>query len=182
MRNFYTVDRLQTLRSAQVLELTRFQDLQPPELQTHVDEMFPTGVSQHGDQYFLKNSSRANIASPAVELLFEYVRRSHFPDKPSRFQSWFGVESLDDAKAFRARFGAGTGTIWRVASKEFLRANMNLLTSQQTTLAYSWFAHAYWRGESGPMNPFWEFLLVPPVQVLGAVVEPALEVREGGGA
>lgn len=172
MREFYTVDRVCTLYQGQTLELVRFNDLQPPDLQSHVDQMFPDGVSRHGDQYFLKNSSWANIASPAIELLFEYIRRSHFPNRPSRFQSWFGVESFENAQVFRARFDAGSGAIWRVASREFFQANMNLLTSQQTTLVYSWFAHTYWRGESGQVTPFWEFLLVPPVHVIERV-EPA---------
>jgi hypothetical protein len=48
---------------------------------------------------------------------------------------------------------------------------MNLLTSQETTLVYSWFAHAYWSGERGPVDPFWECLLIPPIKVLGTVAE-----------
>ncbi len=153
------------------MDLGRFDDLKPPELQGHVDAMFPKGVSRHGDHYFLQNSSRAAVASPAIELLFEYVRRANFPERPSRFQSWFGVQSLDEARAFRVRFCSGQGPIWRVTANQFFRANMNLLTSQQTTLVYSWFAHTYWRGDVGPVPAFWELLLVPPIKVLELIQE-----------
>ena len=171
MRQFYIVDRIGTLRQGQVLNLERFNDLKPPQLQSHVDEMFPNGVSRHGERYFLKNSTYASVASPAIELLFEYVRRAHFPERPSRFQSWFAVDSITDAKGFRNRFGQGQGAIWRVASETVWQADMNLLTAHQTTLVCSWFAHTYWRGEAGPGQTFWEFLLTPPVHVLECIAE-----------
>lgn len=174
MREFYTIDRLGTLKEGEVFNLTRFSDLNPKELQTHVDLMFPDGVSRHGDEYFLKNSSRANVASPAIELLFEYVRRAYFKDCPSRFQSWFGVESVKDAVAFRNEFGGGVGSVWVISAKRFFRGNMRLLTSNQTTLVYSYFANIYWRGETGPISGFWEVLLQPPIHVIRKVPEEDL--------
>ena len=168
MKQFYTVDRLSKLQGGQVLQLLKSKDLHPKELQTHVDALFADGVSPHGDKYFLRNSSLASVASPAIEFLFEYVRRAHSPRRPSRFQSWFATESIEDAKSFRTKFG-GSGPIWQVTAAIHFRANMNLLTSNHTSLVYSWFAHTYWRGEAGPVDPFWEVLLVPPVRVLERV-------------
>lgn len=173
MPEFFTVDRVGRLQAGQVLTLEVFNDLQPPELQSHVNEMFGNGVSRHGNQYFLSNSSVANVTSPSIEVLFEYVRRAHFANRPSRFQSWFGLETVAAARNFHSRFGSGSARIWRLECDDYFRGNMNLLTSKQTTLVCSWFAHCYWRSEQGPVSAFWEYLLVPPVRVLQLADPPA---------
>src|SRR5688572_10873944 len=100
-----------------------FDDVSPPELQEHVSALFPLGVSRHGEEYFLRSSSRADVASPAIELLLEYVRRANFPSRPSRFASWFGVSSVDEALAFRRRFCGGQGRLWLVSAEDSFRAN-----------------------------------------------------------
>ena len=182
MIELFTVDRAGTLREGDVLNLTKYADIAPPELQVHADAMFPLGVSRHGNQYFLGSGSKGSVASPAIELLFEYVRRASFPDRPSRFTSWFATESITDAATFRARYCAGTGVIRRVQAPTTHRANMHLLTSNQTVLVYSWFAHLYWSGEAGPVQPFWEHLLVPPVEILDVVAEVASISTSVGGA
>ena len=118
MPKLYTVDRRGTLREGMVLDLVRFTDISPRELQLHLDNMFPQGVSCHGNNYFLSNGSHGVVVSPMIELLFEYVRRACYPDRPSRFTSWFGVESVDDAKRFRERNGVN-GAILRFRLTEY---------------------------------------------------------------
>ena len=71
MPDFYTVDGTGQLCDGRQLDLECFRDLDAPELQQHVDQFFPEGVSRHGDMYFLKNTSHASVAGPAIELLFE---------------------------------------------------------------------------------------------------------------
>jgi hypothetical protein len=171
--NLYHVDRKQTLVSGQVLELTRFNDIlltgrgvtDPTLLQRHVDDMFPQGVSRHGDQYFLGHQSLATVASPSIELTFEYVRRAYFPDKPSRFVSWFAADSLDGARAIRTRYFQGVGRIWHVTGGTAFRADMQLLHLRGSILQISQNAHTYWSGAGG-QNPQWEYLLTAPVTVL----------------
>lgn len=170
MAKFFTVDRWGTLSEGMELCTQRHTDINLPELQEHVDFLFSDGVSRHGDAYFLSNESKASVTSPAIELLFEYVRRSYFPNKPSRFTSFFGVSSLPAAVEFNARFGARKGAIWEVEASDYFRGDMNLLTSNATTLVHSYFAHLYWKGEDGPIQPFWEVLLVPPVRVLRQII------------
>ncbi len=174
MAKFFTVDRRGYLHTGMELHLTKHTDIIPQELQSHVDMMFPDGVSRHGDQYFLGSESHAAVASPAIELLFEYVRRAHFPYQPSRFKSFFAVETFSEAELFNQRYGEGKGTIWEIEATGWFRANMNLLTSNQTNLVFSYFAHSYWRGEPGPDQPLWEMLLTPPVRVLAQVLTPPL--------
>jgi hypothetical protein len=111
MPPFYTVDRRQTLHQGFQIELVKYNDINPPELQVHVDEMFPEGVSSHGEFYFLRNSSHHGLANPSIELVFEYVRRAKYPDRPSRFQSIFAFELPQQAAEFRRWFGSGQGVI-----------------------------------------------------------------------
>jgi len=170
MPTFFTVDRSGALASGMEIAIRRHTDINPPFLQKHVDAMFPDGVSKHGDLYFLNNESRANVTGPAIELLFEYVRRAHFPDKPSRFASFFAVDSLPAAIEFNAKYGGGAAAIWEVEANAHFRGDMTLLTSGQSNLFYSYFAHLYWSGEAGPEKPFWEILLACPVKVLQLAV------------
>jgi hypothetical protein len=175
MPKFFTVDRAGQLQRGMVLNLKQYKDIKPAELQAHVDTTFPNGISPHGNTYFLTNTTLAKETNSAIELLFEYVRRSDFSDCPSRFQSIFAVESVDDAVEFDRKFGNGNSRIWEVEAKSFFRGNMNLLNfGNNTNLVYSYFAHMYWRGERGPIEvqEFWEILLVPPVRVIDEVKRP----------
>ncbi|MCH8048074.1 MAG: DUF2441 domain-containing protein [Planctomycetes bacterium] len=178
MHDFYTVDGLGQFRDGLQLDLERFEDLSPPELQQHVDHIFSEGVSRHGDEHFLKNTSRASVASPAIELLFEYVRRAHFPDRPSRFQSWFGTSDIQSALEFRTQYRGASDALWVISAEHSFRANMRLLTSDRSTLMYSHFAHLYWSGEQGPISALWENLLVPPVHVVRRVSQEEIHAAQ----
>jgi hypothetical protein len=180
MPRAFTVDRLQTLVAGQVIERTRHQDLDPPELQAHVDELFPEGVTQHGDHYFLQGSRLATLASPNIELIYEYVRRANFPGRPSRFEAAFGCEDQATAEAFRANpnWGAPGAPIWEVeVDEDPFRADMACLTLEGISiLVVSYAAHRYWSGlpnvttlRTTSISPSWELLLRPPVRVLRRV-------------
>jgi len=213
---FFTVDRGRQLKQDQVIELTSHQDIvtnglkdvdllygvgPEKELQAHIDALFPSGVSELGNRYFLCSQMSADFVNEAIkfldtcesldqakreiesalsnsriatiEILFEYVRRSCFPDKPSRFTSVFAWETLDQARAFRKRYGEGP--IWEVECDERpFRADMNLVTLGKSVLTLSYSAHRYWSGLPGinaDVPPWWEVLLTPPVRVLQQVRE-----------
>ena len=161
--SFYTVDRAGTLSEGLVCQLNIYQDISPPELAVHVKDLFPDGVSIHGEQYFLSNKAQAMAVDPMLELLFEQVRRTTQPERPSRLQSMFAVETLDQARLFQSEFGGSA--IYKVNSNVTFRANMRLLNAGNSNLATSWFAHLYWKGEAGPINLFWEYILKCPVHV-----------------
>lgn len=99
---FYTVDRRRALVAGQKISLVKYKDVQPPELQQHVEKFFPDGVTSHGERYLLRGETRTILLNPNIELLLEYVRRSHYADKPSRFQSLFAWETVAAAKEFRS--------------------------------------------------------------------------------
>ncbi|PND53624.1 DUF2441 domain-containing protein [Rhodococcus sp. ENV425] len=169
---FYTVDRKGSLQQGQTMELIRFDDVDPPELQEHLDMLFPKGVTAHGDNNFVKNDTHFQISSYTIELVWENVRRAHFPTTPSRFQSVFAVETLRAAQAFRNAFGQADHKIWIVEAQSSFRANMDLLRNASTALVTSYLAHLYWAQQSpSGHSEFWETLLTPPVRVLGLADE-----------
>ena len=180
MYTAYTVDRLSRLSAGTILGLTIHRTVQPSLLQTHVDSLFPRGVTEHGNGYFLNGKQSATAVSANIELLFEYVRRSHYPDAPSRFESVFACETVADAQHFRSAPGWGNpgAPIWEVeATTTGFRADMTCLALQGSILIASCVAHRYWNQQDndfvslgGPATPpFWELLLAPPVRVLGRV-------------
>lgn len=174
MEKFFAVDRACSLQEGMVLELVRHTDVNPAELQLHVDSLFPDGLSVHGERYLLNNNSRGTIASPMIELLFENVRRAHFPDSPSRFQSFFACCSAEEAREFQDAYGNGIAPIWEIYSDgQYCKGNMCLLDSNQTTLFCSYLAHEYWSGSQGPteLSGLTEIVLKLPVTVGAQVRE-----------
>jgi hypothetical protein len=167
MKTFYTVDRAGALFDGAVIDIVKHDDISPKNLQIHVDSLFPNGVSSHGDRYFLKNDSHGQITSAAIELLFEYVRRANFSGLPSRFESLFACETIEDALKFRSYFGKPSDSIFEVFSdRTSFKGNMALLDNNQTSLVCSYFADEYWNGNQGPLTGcFWEVLLELPVKI-----------------
>jgi len=113
----------------------------------------------------LKGQTPAKGVNEVIELLFEYFRRNHFPSLPSRFQSIFAFENTDQAVNFRNEYGTSDSLIWEVQSDVVFKADMRLLTLQDSLLTLSYNAHRYWSGMSSGDNPVWEYLMVPPVKV-----------------
>lgn len=164
MTIFYTVDRLTSLNENLSIQLISYQDISPKELQDHVNDMFPDGVSKHGDTYFLKNKSLGKVINSNIELLFEYVRRTKYIDKPSRFQSFFAFEKKEDALNFKQKYGNPDNLVWEVEGKNYFKADMNLLILGASILQISYLANQYWQGNSSD-NPVWEILLKPPIHM-----------------
>src|SRR6516165_10651975 len=87
-------------------------DFEKKELEDHLVELFPEGLSPHGWRFMLDRYDyiRDPITNDAfvnhtwqVEFVFEMVRRAAFPKMNSRFQSYFAWETLDAARSFRKK-------------------------------------------------------------------------------
>jgi hypothetical protein len=170
MPKLYTVDRRRRLEAGRTLDLVRAENIGAAHVDSvllvHVDRLFPDGVTDHGESFLLQD--RPVRANDVIDLLFEYVRRSEFPDRPSRYQSVFGSPNLEAAKAFREEFGRANDPIWEIEADRHFVGDMRHLTLAGSALAISYRAHRYWLGE--PSNdPLWEALVVPPVRVLKEV-------------
>jgi len=164
---FYTVDRSRTLSSGQQIELRSrrggFQD--------SVVSLLFDGVSRHGDKYLYMDRTDSVEKDAMIELVFEYVRRDVSPDRPSRYQSMFGWQTIEQAMAFMARDKkTADQPIYRVKSDIYFKCDMNLLSCKDTAILTSERAIKYWKGEPGSDAPCWEWLLRCPVQILDRVV------------
>lgn len=170
MAIYYHIDLLGTLIPGNTINLIRYKDVRPDFLQQHVDTLFPRGLSNHGETYFLKNQTTANGVNQVIELLFEYVRQSNYSRVQSRFQSLFAFGSIEEARIFREKFCNNQGYICRLECEESqaFKADMNILTLRDTLLVLSYRAHRYWQGLPDPSGapPLWEYLLKPPVKVV----------------
>jgi hypothetical protein len=173
MPRFYTVDRRGTLHEGLSLELTRYDDVEPTALQQHLDVLFPNGVASHGEINFVNAAAQFQVTDHLIELIWENVRRAHFPTAPSRFESAFAVDTLDEARAFRTAFDpTEAAKIWLVETdSDGFRANMELLRAPGTALMTSYHSHCYWSQQSPDheVPVTWEVLLTPPIRVLGPV-------------
>lgn len=75
---------------------------------TPIHYLYPEGVSSFGERVFLKPENEIQAKMQAIEIMFDYVRRLCFPDKPSRFQSVFASASPEDSKAWHKRISQGS--------------------------------------------------------------------------
>ena len=174
---YFTVDRSGVLAPG-TATLQVFSDLDPAVLQRYVAETFPEGVSRHGDRYLLSAGSSGKAVEPLIELLWEHGRCAIAPAAPSRFQSMFAFETVDEAQQFRSEFCAGSGRVWRLETGHGgFRADLRWLSLRGSALEVAYAVSSYWRQQStadlpaqlSPRTPLWEVLLRPPIQIVDAV-------------
>ena len=135
------------------------------DIATHVAAQFMDGLSLHGWEWMTWRSQTASGSDGqmythherAIELLFEYVRRSAFPNCPSRLQSFFAFDNIEDARAF-----ADGKPIYKLTADRFFKADQQWLKLSEQNGIASFYAHKYWEGTASP-TPRWEYLLVPPI-------------------
>ncbi len=182
-QQYFHVDRAQSLQLGQVISLNRAKinngasNAPDPALQAHFDKQFPAGVSRHGESYFLKAFWAVDATNNRHEIVFEYVRQAAFPQRPSRFTSFFVSKSLGDARAFGDKYRSHDAndnglpyTIWEVEGEEVFTADMELISQHQANnFAVSYVAHQYWSGATIMPNPEWETFLKLPVRVVRLV-------------
>lgn len=168
MKKFYHLDRKCSLEEGKFIKLINYDDVMPRFLQEHVDNLFPDGFTSHGENHFLSNNSNAQVVDNLIEILIEYVRRSNYENRPSRFQSIFAFLSLDDLIEFVEKLKIEGGLVWEVISEEHFIADMSLLSTGNSILEFSYNAHLYWQGKESN-NPMWEILLQPPIKVLNNI-------------
>jgi hypothetical protein len=147
----------------------------PTEIGDTARVLFPEGVSEQGNFYLLQprvldtqNPAQHRVARDAFgEVLVELVRRIEAPSAPSRFQSLFAFEDLDDARWFRQTFRGGQGSIYAIDRDEGFRGDFTLLASLQgTPLRATAYARRYWASQPHWVGtPRWESLLRLPVTI-----------------
>lgn len=135
------------------------------------DELFARGASQHGIAYSLKSPFEmpSNPFGTSIELALELIRKERFPDKPSRLQSMFGCEDLNDVKHFRGSSGSARSTpIFEVSAENYHRGDMNMLNYQCNMNEFHRRLVGYWSGTTLSIDGyehFWEVVIPLPATI-----------------
>lgn len=143
-------------------------------------DFFPNGISMAGYAYLMPTHKDSVILFESIaETIFEYVRRIYFNEKPSRYQSIFACETMEDVKNWDRYFNCNGNFIvkklefescfkgdiaWRDHALVVSDGNGNVCNGFNTALLYSC-AKQYWSGVISP-NPRLELVIPLPVLVL----------------
>lgn len=186
LEKYYTLDSANSLFPFHEITLRHYTPKQP-ELAEFLNQIHPDGLSRHGYNYlynpalFDEDHQRDNAL--LIGLILELVRRSDFPDKPSRYQSLFACQEISEVKQFRELLanergddGIRTAPIYEVRNQNPVhRGDMRLLNSDGPILDIYRRAHLYWSGESlthaNGEDPFWEILIPLPASTGRRVTE-----------
>lgn len=123
---------------------------------TDLTQFFNKGISLRGRT--LEGNSNY------IELIFELVRRNKFVDKVSRFEAFFGIESLEEVNKFKQELHIyNQAKIFEVECNDYSKVDMNLI-SQYCGLEIVVDAYDYWEGKCS-CEPLWEILMKPPVKI-----------------
>lgn len=170
----YHIDRTNSLTEGQIVRL--FPVISEYPFMAH--KMFPNGISVHGFHYINEKVQHEGDNSPAfytLEYELELIRRCYFPNLPSRYQSFFALESPDDIILWKNMFPSDC-TIWEVEfdEEQCIKRDARLLTpsiSLNVPKPYAsisesfYYCGLYWDGHFTD-NPLPELLVVPPVKIL----------------
>ena len=180
MATLYTVSRNVNFEEGAILSLKRFdtavKDLSAltnyHEIEDYLSLNYPEGLSRHGFKYLLEKNNHQDGPidnDTAMEMLFEMVRMLKFPQKNSRFNSFFGFESLEGAQDFRKKSGRPNDPIYKIECQHYFRMDMNWLKLGASPLKGLMFAQNYWKGVASE-DPHWECLIKFPIQIVEEVV------------
>lgn len=131
---------------------------------------FPDGVSLFGYRHMTRDVPFEQVSQEKVDLEIkcELMRRKFFGHIPSRFQSFFAFETINEAIEFcdsTTQESGIVGSIWEVeADRIHHRGDMELLMPGRSTEPDLF---AYWNGKpQDGVKPTWECLVVPPVKMI----------------
>lgn len=179
MEKYYTLDSANSLFPFHVITL-RHHTPKQPELAGFLNQIYPEGLSKHGYNYLynpaLFDDNHQRDKAFLIGLIFELVRRSDFPEKPSRYQSLFACREISEVKQFRELLARERGDdgiriapIYEVRNEKPVHlGDMRLLDSNGPILDIYRRAYLYWSGESlaytNGEEPFWEILIPLPAK------------------
>ena len=134
-----------------------------------ISQQYKNGFSNHGfkfnipeyefqQRYFIDN----NIP---LEIIYEQIRKQNYADKPSRFESIFTCDSIENAKLFLKSYPEKKIKIYKIQAERFFKADMKLLSVGFRPIDIFILAHKYWQGKSSD-DPFWEYIVELPVKII----------------
>lgn len=130
-----------------------------------IDKEYSEGISLHGKRYFLDDYSSSSYV---MDIIFEYERRLNYPDKLSRYQSFFAfdLEGLFDfikLKSLDFEFIK----VYEFDYDYCEKYNLNLIRGwgQFDTIVHSKY---YWENKDDfneERKPLYEYLVKLPVKI-----------------
>ncbi|MEK3699367.1 hypothetical protein NYE33_20555 [Paenibacillus sp. FSL R10-2199] len=168
----YHIDRLGSLKAGETIRL-RDVSLNPSILKDILDQRYPSGLSMHGDKYYATQANEGELQDILTENIYEYERRLHYPNLPSRFQSFFASETIETAMFWVSRIGLHNYNLWEVEFSEdkYVKLDAAWLGIDKNNLSFpvaAYFSEKYWSGVASE-NPQWELLIQPPVRIIRIV-------------
>lgn len=173
MKKYFSVDRRNQYAEGKLVSL-RTEPNPSPELHAHIGQLFPEGLSQHGNTYFghpqpLAILSLTDRNSLLLEMLLEGTRKAYFPDKPSRYQSMYAFDSLDEALAFRQSHSHPGAHIYELEPQARVhRGDMAIYRINLRVAEIDQSMHLYWQGKTRDTDGHrseWEHVLELPVLI-----------------
>ncbi|MHB1787418.1 MAG: hypothetical protein ACYCS7_15005 [Acidimicrobiales bacterium] len=176
MAIFYHLERRgESLRPGQVMNLFPLPfDGKTPEETAELQRWFPDGVSLFGLGVLDRPPADWTERSLQREVELERIRRADYAHLASRLVSIFACSDLDAIDAVRGQFflpndPGPRGRIWKIDGESAFWGDMDVFREYCNDPIGA--AHAYWSQER-TSSPIIEFLLIPPVTVMGLVAEP----------
>lgn len=169
----YHIDRDNSLQEGQIITLNKNSEISFIE-----NKMFPEGISYHGFHYLDENYQNIGGNQPSFYILeyeLELIRKAYFPNLPSRFQSLFAIENLEEIQKWNGIFSENC-TIWEIEFDEsnYVKLDSSLLIpslkADDKNVTFSpknsfFYGYHYWNGNISN-NPRMELLIKPPVKIL----------------
>lgn len=168
MNTYYRVDRVNAYSEGDTITLTSPTDI-PSNFLDVLKMLAPGGLSPHGLNYLTNADLPSLNLNASIELSLELFRRAFPKNKPSRYQSVFVWDNIDDAKAFMASLlpEFPNCVIYEISAnpEDIHRGDMSLLTFGSTNLVYADRLRLYWEGITVNEIPTWEYVVPLPVKV-----------------
>lgn len=175
MAVFYHVDVRGEIQQGETITTMPVTSSKYPEGAKEVNRMFPLGISYFGATIMLHMDP--DCLDVAIEQILEMIRRQFRGkcdvDFPSRMSSLFACGDLQSARSFQKRFQRPDGRIWEVECNDFFRGDMSFIchdVASNRNLAVH-----YWQGRQRSDEPFWEYLLRPPVKVVREIIDEGVQ-------
>lgn len=167
----YHVDRTNRLTVGQEINLN-YVSIKPQFVMNNAISLYNGYLSYHGEQYSITNYNISD-SSHTTEQIFELIRMKDFPNKVSRFQSFFAFSSLDHAKLFLEKhknLNNRSCPIYKVEwnHDNFHYGDMNLVKGDSILQSYS-LSHEYWSGLK-KVDSIMEVLIKPPVKIVSRII------------
>lgn len=173
----YHIDRNNSLRENTLYSLDNEISVSPKFLEPLVKDFYSDGLSLHGKRYFSSPSNSVYAGTTIYENIFEYERKLYYPNKNSRYQSFFAVKEIKDLRKWVTVFSMKDLekiSIWEIDTLEsavqefdaaFLIGGDLKSLENFSPLVSSYKAKKYWEGEFSD-NPMKELLIYPEIKTL----------------